>query len=43
MAQDDSRFLLSEDPDLTGRRGRAVRTLLYLMERDKAIHLLSVG
>ena len=43
MAQDDSRLLLSQDPDLVGARGLAVRTLLYLMERDKAILMLSVG
>ena len=43
MAQDDSRLLLSQDPDLTSARGQAARTLLYLMERDKAIRMLSVG
>jgi ATP-dependent DNA helicase RecG len=43
VAQDDSRLLLSQDPDLVGPRGMAVRTLLYLMEREKAIVMLSVG
>jgi ATP-dependent DNA helicase RecG len=43
MAQDDSRLLLAQDPDLETPRGQAARTLLYLMERDRAIHLLSVG
>jgi ATP-dependent DNA helicase RecG len=43
VAQDDARLLLDQDPDLTGPRGQATRTLLWLMERDKAIHLLSVG
>ena len=43
VAQDDSRLLLAQDPDLAGPRGLAVRTLLYLMERDKAMRMLSVG
>ncbi|MBA3325066.1 MAG: ATP-dependent DNA helicase RecG, partial [Rhodobacteraceae bacterium] len=42
-AQQDARLLLARDPDLTGPRGQAVRTLLYLLEREKAIRLLSVG
>jgi ATP-dependent DNA helicase RecG len=43
MAQDDSRLLLSQDPELAGPRGEAARTLLYLMARDKAIRMLAVG
>ena len=43
VAQDDSRLLLAQDPDLTGPRGAAMRVLLHLMERDKAIRMLSVG
>jgi ATP-dependent DNA helicase RecG len=43
MAQDDSRLLLDQDPDLVGARGSATRTLLYLMERDKAVRMLSAG
>lgn len=43
IAQDDARLFLSKDPKLTTKRGEAVRTLLYLMEQDKAIKLLSVG
>jgi ATP-dependent DNA helicase RecG len=43
IAQDDARLLLARDPDLTGPRGQAIRVLLYLLERDKAIRLLSVG
>jgi ATP-dependent DNA helicase RecG len=43
VAQSDSRLLLSQDPDLTSPRGRAMRVLLYLMEREKAIRMLSVG
>ena len=40
MAQDDSRLLLDQDPSSTRPRGQAMRTLLYLMERDKAIRML---
>jgi ATP-dependent DNA helicase RecG len=43
IAQDDARLLLARDPDLSGPRGEAIRVLLYLLERDKAIRLLSVG
>jgi ATP-dependent DNA helicase RecG len=42
-AQSDARTLLSLDPKLTSKRGQAARGLLWLMEQDKAIHLLSVG
>ena len=43
MAQDDSRFLLDQDPTLESPRGRAARVLLWLMQRDRAIRMLSVG
>ena len=43
IAQDDARLFLQTDPKLETERGQAVRTLLYLMEQDKAIRLLSVG
>jgi len=43
IAQDDARKLLVDDPDLTSPRGHAARVLLWLMEQDKAIRLLSVG
>ncbi len=43
IAQDDARMFLQVDPALKTARGQAVRTLLYLMEQDKAIRLLSVG
>ncbi len=42
-AHDDARLLLTRDPALESDRGQAVRTLLYLMEADRAIRLLSVG
>ena len=43
VAQDDARLFLSRDPDLSSERGKAVRTMLYLMEADQAIKMLSVG
>ena len=42
-AQSDARALLTTDPELTSPRGQAARALLWLMEQDKAIHLISVG
>jgi ATP-dependent DNA helicase RecG len=42
-AQTDARKLLLDDPDLTSARGQAARTLLWLMEQDRAIRLISVG
>ncbi|WP_194095264.1 ATP-dependent DNA helicase RecG [Marivivens aquimaris] len=43
LAQSDARKLLHDDPDLTTERGKAARVLLWLMEQDKAIRLISVG
>lgn len=43
VAQTDARSLLNDDPTLQSPRGQAARTLLWLMEQDKAIRLLSVG
>ncbi|WP_095589636.1 ATP-dependent DNA helicase RecG [Actibacterium ureilyticum] len=43
VAQKDARRLLLDDPDLSGPRGKAARVLLWLMEQDKAIRLISVG
>jgi ATP-dependent DNA helicase RecG len=43
MAQDDSRLLLDQDPELESPRGKAARILLWLMQRDRAIRMLSVG
>ena len=42
-AQSDARTLLAADPGLAGERGRAARTLLWLLEQDRALGLLSVG
>ncbi|MFY0597252.1 MAG: ATP-dependent DNA helicase RecG [Cognatishimia sp.] len=43
VAQSDARKLLHDDPDLTSERGQAARVLLWLMEQDQAIRLISVG
>jgi ATP-dependent DNA helicase RecG len=43
VAQSDARKLLAEDPELASPRGQAARVLLWLMERDQAIRLISVG
>ncbi|MEM6478470.1 MAG: ATP-dependent DNA helicase RecG [Pseudomonadota bacterium] len=43
IAQKDARKLLSEDPKLESARGQAVRVLLWFMEQDRAIRLISVG
>ena len=43
MAHQDARMLLQSDPSLTSPRGKAARTLLWLMEKDISIRLISVG
>ncbi|KGB82650.1 ATP-dependent DNA helicase RecG [Rhodovulum sp. NI22] len=43
VAQSDARKLLADDPALETPRGQAARVLLWLMEQDKAIRLISVG
>jgi ATP-dependent DNA helicase RecG len=43
VAQSDARRLLMEDPSLATPRGLAVRNLLWLLDQDRAIRLLSVG
>lgn len=43
LAQDDARTFLNQDPDLTSDRGQAMRQLLWLMEQDRAIQMISVG
>ena len=43
VAQNDARKLLLDDPKLESKRGKAVRVLLWLMEQDRAIRLISVG
>lgn len=43
VAQSDARALLAADPVLESARGQAVRVLLWLMEQDRAIRLITVG
>ncbi|MGL4488986.1 MAG: ATP-dependent DNA helicase RecG, partial [Rhizobiaceae bacterium] len=42
-ARDDSRLILNTDAELMSERGKALRILLYLFERDAAIQLLKAG
>jgi len=43
VARDDAELFLRRDPELTSERGKALRVLLYLFERDEAIRLLRAG
>ena len=43
VAQTDARRLLGDDPGLTSPRGMAARVLLWLLDQDRAIRLLTVG
>lgn len=43
VAQQDARRLVDMDPKLESPRGEAARTLLWLLEKDKAIQMISVG
>ena len=43
VARDDARLIVERDPGLRSERGRALRVLLYLFERDAAIRLLGAG
>ncbi len=43
LASDDAKLLLEKDPELKSPRGEAVRTLLYLFERDEGVRLLRSG
>ncbi|WP_306119384.1 MULTISPECIES: ATP-dependent DNA helicase RecG [unclassified Roseitalea] len=42
-ARVDARMVLDADPELGQPRGKALRPLLYLFERDTAVQLLSAG
>jgi ATP-dependent DNA helicase RecG len=42
-ARDDARLILQKDPQLKSTRGEALRTLLYLFERDEAVRYLLSG
>jgi len=43
VARDDARLALERDPELKSPRGEALRTLLYLFERDQAAAYLRSG
>ena len=43
MAHQQARYLLAKDPKLETPQGKAVRNLLWLMDQDKSIQLISVG
>jgi ATP-dependent DNA helicase RecG len=43
MAHDDAALILNKDAELQTERGQAVRTLLYLFQRDEAIKFLGSG
>jgi ATP-dependent DNA helicase RecG len=43
VARDDARYALERDPELESHRGRALRVLLYLFERDAAVRYLRSG
>ena len=43
IAQSDALLLLDRDGGLSGPRGRAARTCLYLFERDQAVGLIRSG
>jgi ATP-dependent DNA helicase RecG len=42
-ARDDAKLILQRDAGLKGSRGEALRTLLYLFERDEAVRYLRTG
>lgn len=43
VARDDAALILSRDPHLESERGKALRLLLYLFEREEAIRLMRAG
>ena len=43
IAQGDAKIILEMDPELKSERGEALRTLLYLFERDEAVAYLRSG
>ena len=43
LARDDARMIVAKDPELTGKRGQALRHLLYLFERDEGVRLMQSG
>jgi ATP-dependent DNA helicase RecG len=43
MARDEAKLIIERDGGLEGPRGPALRTLLYLFERDAAVSLIRSG
>jgi len=43
VAADDARLIMTKDPGLTGKRGEALRVLLYLFRRERAVKYLRSG
>ena len=43
LARDDARMVLHSDPELASERGKALKVLLYLMERDSSVRMLRSG
>jgi ATP-dependent DNA helicase RecG len=43
IARDDAMLHHTRDPELASERGKALRLLLYLFERDEAVKLLRAG
>ena len=43
VARDDARLILQQDPGLKAPRGQALRTLLFLFERDAAVAYIRSG
>lgn len=43
VARDDTKLILERDPELKSERGQALKTLLYLFERDAAVLTLRSG
>ncbi|MBO6781825.1 MAG: ATP-dependent DNA helicase RecG [Alphaproteobacteria bacterium] len=43
IARDDARLIVERDPELKSARGNALRTLLYLFERDAAVRYARTG
>jgi ATP-dependent DNA helicase RecG len=43
IARDDARLILERDSKLASKRGEALRTLLYLFERDAGVKTLQSG
>ncbi|MBV8889016.1 MAG: ATP-dependent DNA helicase RecG, partial [Alphaproteobacteria bacterium] len=43
VAHDDARLILERDPGLATSRGSALRTLLYLFQRDEAVQYIRAG